>query len=73
MTELAPRLCPVCDLKFDDYIYDDEQGQIYIHQHMRERCIKKPDGTTETNPIILPHVPAPRDVNENWWDRYQGL
>lgn len=47
--ELAPKVCPVCDRSYQDFMDEFETGyKVYSHIHAGEQCVRRADGTTET-------------------------
>jgi hypothetical protein len=41
--ELAPKICPVCDLQYDTRWDDVETGRVtYLHPHLLQMCVKDP-------------------------------
>lgn len=56
MSYLAPRICPVCDRSYDDFMDEFETGyKVFSHRVVSEQCVKRSDGTENTYP--LPTLP----------------
>ncbi len=48
--ELAPALCPVCDVAYDPPVFDDSEDgtKAYIHSKAKKKCVSLSTGRTYT-------------------------